>query len=170
MLNAIKKLEGEPIDFEQLQQLVPTKFDMSIVERWDKGNISKLSKPVCLMWSVFFHGHPTPTRHWTLLWKNEKGIHFFDPLGYSWMQLFRKTHEPHKGLYQQFKTHKVKSSLHKLQKNDPRISDCGYHVAIRSLFLNMSANQYAKFIKNSGMSSDQTVAFLCYVNHRFPRK
>ena len=169
MLSVIRRLESEAINFEQMQLLVPTKLTMQMVEEW-KGDISKLTTPVALMWSVFFHGHPTPTRHWTLLWKNKTGIHFFDPLGFSWLQLFRKTHEPHKGLFRQFKQHNVKSSLHKLQRNDPRINDCGYHVAIRSLFLHMSADRYAKFIKQSGMTPDQTVAFLCYVNHRFPRK
>ena len=168
MLAAIKKLEAEPIDFTQMQALVPTQLEMALVEDW-KGDISKITKPVALMWSVFIGGQPTPTRHWTLLWKNEHGINFFDPLGYSWMQLFRKTHEVHASLYKQFKSHKVKSSLHRLQKNSPHINDCGYHVAIRSLFLHMTANQYAKFIKNSGMSPDATVAFLCYVNHKFPR-
>lgn len=168
MLAAIRKLENEPIDFKQMQQLVPTKLNMQMVETW-KGDITKLSTPVALMWTVFFNGHQSAVRHWTLLWKNDKGINFFDPLGFSWMQLFRKTHEPHKGLYQQFKTHKVKSSMHKLQRNSPRINDCGYHVAIRSLFLHMNSNQYARFIKNSGMNPDATVAFMCYVNHRFPR-
>jgi hypothetical protein len=169
MLKAVRKLENDPVDFTQLQTLVPTKMTMQMVENW-KGDISKLTTPVCLMWSVFFHGNPTARRHWTLLWRNRTGVHFFDPLGFSWQQLFKKTHEPHKGLFQQFKAHRVKSSLHKLQKSSAVVSDCGYHIAIRSLFLEKSANEYARFIKQSGMSPDDTVGFLCYVNRRFPRK
>jgi hypothetical protein len=168
LLKEIRRVESEPISFDEIQKFIPhLKANMVIVDELPETVSPELFGNLCFVMFTLHKAGQSNIRHWTLLWKDPSGYMFFDPLGNDWKTLFKKTHEPHRGFYEFLKKHRVNSSKFKLQKNAGNVATCGYHCALRALYKTMTHQAYQKFIKVGSLSTDETVAFLFFILHKF---
>jgi len=101
--------------------------------------------------------------HWVCLWKNEKGIHYFDPYGDA-------PEEPRQavggawGQKQPYLTHLLKNAqcpvyynIYPYQSERRDVATCGKHCVTRLVCKDMTDTAYYKMIKKSGLTPDQYV-------------
>jgi hypothetical protein len=168
LLEDIRSFEATPVTFEQIMSAIgPLKNECHLLfldglpNKITESDIFKGKRFALVLWTLHKPG-TSGIRHWTVLYK-QNGIKFFDSLGNGILQLFKITHEPHRGFYNWCSRQKIESSTYKLQKSAHTINTCGYHCSVRIIESQKSHREYARWLKQSGMSPDMAVSWLCYL-------
>ena len=172
LLQDVRKIEATPLSFDQLMGglgALKSQCNLCFIDDLPSTvadpDVFGGKKFALVLWTLYRHG-ATDIRHWTLLWQH--GQHsgktlFFDSLGNSPKELFRKTKEPHKGFYTWIQGKKIDSNHTKLQRSSHLVNTCGSHVCLRIIEHERTHRGYARWLKASGMTPDATVGFLFYV-------
>ena len=96
--------------------------------------------------------------HWSLLYKKENVLHFFDPLGIEMDKELkfipnfftldnRGERVPHLSYLVQKSGYKVISNTTKYQKVDKHVNTCGRHCCVRLKFRDLDEEEYRKLWK-----------------------
>lgn len=112
------------------------------------------------------------TGHWVALIRHKDHIEFFDPYGerpdaeLNWIGKGKRAElDQERPLLSKLLREKglpVVFNKHKFQDEDADVATCGRHSVVRLLFKDLSLPDYAKMIKQSGMSPDEFVSRITF--------
>ena len=165
----IKKAEGTPISFEEIQRVLKNHTTCNFVlldDLRDKPTDHEIFAShdcVAILCTLHSHGVATNINHWVCIIKRKGEYWFFDSLGHDPVSLTARLHNGHKALVNWMSSRKVVSNRVKVQSFQDNVQSCGSHVACRLVQKRMSNKKYIHWLKHGFLGdTDLTVSLLTF--------
>jgi hypothetical protein len=111
--------------------------------------------------------------HWVCLMKRGNSIEFFDPYGNApdteleWVSKAKRRamniEEPTLTRLMKESGYKTTYNSHDFQEDHKSVNTCGRHCIVRLVFKHLTLDEYRKLIKSSGLSPDEFVSGVTYL-------
>lgn len=171
--NLIKNAEEIELSEDDIRDIVNNKVNVISYENlFNYGSIDEALGPykaLIVLYEVQTHSEG----HWSLLYKQNNILHFFDPLGIPMdeeldlIPNFYKLNNrgkkiPHLTYLVEKSGYKVISNQTKYQKVDKHINTCGRHCCVRLKFRDLNEEQYRKLWKTIPSDKEVTELTIMY--------